>query len=64
MDIEAVAEEDPESIKTLPIQIGNGLSSEDAHKICLDLGFEGKTLTQGTEQLLKLYKMFLAVDAT
>ena len=64
MDIEQVAEEDPTAIHTLPINIQKGLSETDAAKICTDLGFEGKTHTQGIEQLLKLYKMFLAVDAT
>ena len=64
MDIEAVAEEDPSAIHTLPIRIRKGLSESDAEKICTTLGFEGKTHKQGVEQLLKLYKMFLSVDAT
>ncbi len=64
MDIEAVAEEDPSAIHTLSFGIAKGLTDADAKKICTDLGFEGKTLTQGIEQLHKIYKMFLAVDAT
>ena len=43
MDIEAVAEEDPDAIHTLPIQLDKGFSEADARKICTDLGFEGKT---------------------
>lgn len=64
MDIEQVAEEDPDAIHTLPINIRKGLSVEDAAQICTNLGFEGKLHAQGIEQLMKLYKMFLTVDAT
>jgi succinyl-CoA synthetase beta subunit len=41
-----------------------GLTDAAAAKICTDLGFEGKTHSQGIEQLQKIYKMFLSVDAT
>jgi succinyl-CoA synthetase beta subunit len=64
MDIEAVAEEDPDAIHTLSFGIDVGLTDEQAHQICTDLGFEGKTHSQGVEQLHKIYKMFLEVDAT
>lgn len=64
MDIEAVAEDDPEAIHTHSFGIDEGLSAEAAHKICTELGFEGKTHSQGVEQLDKIYKMFLGVDAT
>lgn len=64
MDIEKVAEEDPEAILTLPVSLKEGLTPEKAAKICTDLGFEGKTHSQGIEQLQKLYQMFLSVDAT
>ena len=64
MDIEAVAAEDPSAIHTHSFSIKEGLTEEAAAKICTDLGFEGKTHSQGIEQLQKLYKMFLSVDAT
>lgn len=64
MDIEAVAEEDPDAIHTLSFGLDKGLSDSDAHKICTDLGLEGKTHSQGVEQLHKIYKMFVDVDAT
>lgn len=64
MDIEAVAEEDPSAIHTHSFSIAEGLTDEAAHKICTDLGFEGKTHAQGIEQLKKIYNMFLSVDAT
>jgi succinyl-CoA synthetase beta subunit len=64
MDIEAVAEEDPSAIHTHSFSIKEGLTVEAAKKICTDLGFTGKTHSQGVEQLDKIYKMFLSVDAT
>ena len=64
MDIEAVAEEDPSAIHTHSFTIGEGLTDAAAAKVCTDLGFEGKTHAQGIEQLHKIYKMFLSVDAT
>lgn len=64
MDIEAVAEEDPEAIHTHSFGIDQGLTQEAAEKICKDLAFEGKTYSQGVEQLKKLYDMFVKVDAT
>lgn len=64
MDIEAVAEEDPEAIHTETINLTDGLTDEKAERICTNLALEGKTFTQGVEQLKRLYKMFLDVDAT
>lgn len=49
MDIEAVAEEDPEAIHTHSFSIAEGLTEEAASKICTDLGFTGKTHPQGVE---------------
>ena len=64
MDIEEVAKEDPNAIKVYPIDMTKGFHKEDAIKVADSLGLEGKTREQGIEQLLKLYNMFLAVDAT
>lgn len=64
MDIEAVAEEDPEAIHTEFISLVDGLTDAKAERICSNLALEGKTFTQGIEQLKKIYEMFLAVDAT
>jgi len=64
MDIEAVAEEDPEAIHTETISLLDGLTDAKAELICTNLALEGKTFTQGVEQLKKIYEMFLAVDAT
>jgi len=64
MDIEAVAAEDPSAIRTLSFPIVAELSDKLASKIVDDLELTGKTRQQGIEQLKKLYKMFLGVDAT
>jgi len=64
MDIEAVAEEDPEAILTERISILDGLQDNQAERIVDNLGLEGKTRSQGIEQLKKLYDMFVKVDAT
>ena len=64
MDIEAVAEEDPDAIHTETISLKEGLTDEKAERICKNLGFEGKTYSQGIEQLKKIYEMFCKVDAT
>lgn len=64
MDIEAVAEEDPEAIRTLSMPLRPELLDSDAAKIVDDLELEGKTRDQGIEQLKNLYKMFVGVDAT
>lgn len=64
MDIEAVAEEDPQAIKTLSMPLRAEMSEQDALKIVDDLELTGKTRTQGAQQLRNLYNMFVKVDAT
>lgn len=64
MDIEEVAESDPEAIHVHKINIKQGFHEEDAAKIADNLSLEGKTRSQGIEQLQKLYNMFNKVDAT
>ena len=51
MDIEAVAEEDPNAIHTLSMPLRPELLESDAVKIVDDLALEGKTRQQGIEQL-------------
>lgn len=64
MDIEAVAEEDPEAIHTLAINVQEGFTAAQAERIVDNLDLTGKTREQGIEQLHKLYDMFNKVDAT
>ena len=52
MDIEAVAEESPEDIKTYPIDFLTGLTSDLAEEICTYLELaEGKQYNNGVDQL-------------
>lgn len=64
MDIEEVAASDPDAIKVHTIDIREGLSKEAATKIVDSLQLVGKLREQGVEQLLKLYNMFVKLDAT
>lgn len=64
MDIEAVAEDDPSAIRTLSFPLLPELSEKMATQIVDDLDLTDKTRQQGIEQLQKLYKMFVDVDAT
>ena len=64
MDIEAVAEEDPSAIRTLSFPISDEFPESMAAQIVDDLELTEKTRDQGIEQLQRLYKMFLSVDAT
>lgn len=61
MDIEKVAEETPEKIKTIPIDIMRGIT----RKICLDaaqfLEFKGDLCEKAANEIGKLYQLFLKV---
>ena len=64
MDIEEVAKEHPESILIEPIDIKTGLMEDQAAKIVAKLEFTNeKQRNHATEQLQKLYKMFIGLDA-
>jgi len=62
MDIEEVAEKTPDLIFKEPVDFHKGLLPEQAHKLAGKLGF--KDLQGASEQMQKLYKMFIATDAT
>lgn len=65
MDIEEVAKEDPDAIKVHSFDIRQGLTKESAIKIVDSLELPaGKLRDQGIDQLLKLYEMFIKLDAT
>lgn len=64
MDIETVAHETPEAIVTLPVDINEGLSLEAARKVAKDIGFEGVGIEKAADTFIKLYKLFIAKDAT
>jgi len=64
MDIEDVAEKTPELIFKDAIDINTGMSDEQAMKMATNLQFEGEKQRNAADQIKKLYKLFLDVDAT
>ncbi|XP_058813433.1 succinate--CoA ligase [GDP-forming] subunit beta, mitochondrial [Topomyia yanbarensis] len=63
MDIEAVAEETPEKIKTIPIAI-EGITRAQAEEVARFLEFKGPLIAKAADEIVKLYGLFLKVDAT
>ena len=64
MDIEKVAEETPDRIFKLPLDINEGCSFEDALKLVKNLELPENLETKAAKQVQKLYDMFVKVDAT
>ena len=65
MDIEEVAKDHPESIMIEPVDIKKGLTPDRAASIVEKLDFaNAKQKTHAIEQLQRLYKMFISLDAT
>jgi len=62
VDIEEVAEKTPERIKKVPVDIKVGLTDAMADEISEFLGFEGDLKEQCSQQVKRLYEMFLKVD--
>lgn len=63
MDIEAVAEETPDKIKKLPIDISTGLTPDECKEIAQFLEFKGSLVDKAADEIFKLWKLFLKVDA-
>lgn len=63
VDIEAVAEETPHLLKTVPIDIHKGISAELANDLASFLEFRGPLQSKAASELQHLWKLFLAVDA-
>ncbi|OQR68042.1 succinyl-CoA ligase-like [Tropilaelaps mercedesae] len=64
VDIEEVAEKNPELIYKEPISITNGIRDDQAIKIARNLQFQGDNVKEAAEQIKKLYAVFRKVDAT
>jgi succinyl-CoA synthetase beta subunit len=64
MDIEAVAEESPEAIIRVPVDIKKGISQEQCEAIADKLGFVGANRKQAIDQFRRLYNLFIDRDAT
>jgi len=62
MEIEEVAEEHPDQIKTIPIDINNGLTTEQATEMAQFLGFTGAAVNDAVDQFKGLYDMFVKND--
>ena len=64
MDIEEVAEKTPERIFTMPIDIIDGINMDQAMEMAANLNFTGENQKTSAEQIIKLYNLFIAVDAS
>uniref|UniRef100_H2Z0G1 Succinate--CoA ligase [GDP-forming] subunit beta, mitochondrial n=1 Tax=Ciona savignyi TaxID=51511 RepID=H2Z0G1_CIOSA len=64
MDIEEVAEKTPHLIFKEPIDINMGIQESQAVKMAENLGFVGEKQQKAADQIMKLYKLFISVDAT
>jgi len=60
VNIEEVAKEDPDAIKTVPVDIGLGLTRDQAREMAVSMGFQDAGVEQATEAFLKLYKVSMA----
>lgn len=64
MDIEAVAEQTPDRLLKVPIDIQTGLTSAEARRIARFLEFNDAALElRATAEILKLWNIFVSVDA-
>ncbi|CAD6198422.1 unnamed protein product [Caenorhabditis auriculariae] len=64
VNIEEVAEKDPDAIIKVPINIETGVSSEIARTVASRMGFDGARLEQAVDIIKKLYNLFISSDAT
>jgi len=63
VNIEDVARDSPDAIKTLPINIDKGVTREQCLKFAQDVGFEDLS-EQAADMMVKLYDIFIKNDAT
>lgn len=63
MDIEQVAKDTPDKIKTVPINVVEGLSRETAKDLARFLEFKGELVEKTATEIIKLYDLFNKVDA-
>ncbi|GII24173.1 ADP-forming succinate--CoA ligase subunit beta [Planosporangium mesophilum] len=64
MEIEQVAETDPEKVVKMPIDAVKGVDSATAREIVTKAGFPADVADQVTEIAVKLWQAFVAEDAT
>ncbi|XP_028164471.1 succinate--CoA ligase [GDP-forming] subunit beta, mitochondrial [Ostrinia nubilalis] len=64
MDIETVAEETPHLLKTVPIDIYEGVTDKVANQIAEFLEFKGPLRSKCAQEIKNLWQLFMKVDAT
>ncbi|OXB43910.1 hypothetical protein B1J92_F08107g [Nakaseomyces glabratus] len=64
MNIEEVAEKNPDAIKKFSITVSEGLKPETAREIAESLGFSADAIDDAQDAVSKLYKIFSETDAT
>lgn len=64
VDIEAVAEKTPHLIKTIPIDIFDGVTDAIASDLAEFLEFKGDIKPKAASEITKLWKLFQTIDAT
>jgi len=64
MDIETVAKESPDAIRTTHIDIHKGVTDDMARNIATELGFSEQCIEDAKDTIQKLYKVFMEKDAT
>eukprot|EP01083_Nonionella_stella_P027686 76256_1 len=62
MEIEEVAEEYPDKIKTMPIDLREGLTKEMAQEMAEFVGFGSEAIDDACEQMQGLYDLFMKND--
>ncbi|NNM27161.1 MAG: succinate--CoA ligase subunit beta, partial [Phycisphaerales bacterium] len=64
VEIEAVAEKNPDAIKKVPFHPIRGLEPFQARELAFGLGFKGKQVNQAVNVMLRLAKLFGETDAS
>lgn len=64
MDIEGVAAENPDAIKTFPIPLDQGVTDSKATEIASVLGFSDGAVPEAAKAIQNLYKVFMERDCT
>lgn len=64
MDIEEVAEKDPNALKMIPIDIVEGITDAQVAQAADFLGFTGDIKVDAMQQMKNMYQLFLGLDAT
>jgi succinyl-CoA synthetase beta subunit len=64
MDIEDVAEEDPDAIKKVTVDPGLGLVPYQARKLAFALGMKGREVRSASQFLLAVYEAYMGTDCS